>query len=224
MCKPHRQRLLRTGDVNASKPLRPSRIEPGTLCSIDGCKNLYSARGLCSTHRVREKKYGDPLGFAVVKGRRPNGMSVEEAFRYFMPGDPPDHCWIWTGRRNMHNYGTFTVKGKPYGAHRVAYEVFVGPIPDGLYVCHHCDNPPCVNPKHLHVGTAKDNHADMDSRGRRAKVHRSGPIKLTMEQVREIQTIYAAGGVSQRELAKRYPVSKSTIGQICRGLSPREAA
>lgn len=77
-------------------------------------------------------------------------------------------CWIWTAGRNKLGYGRFGLPGqyKTVQAHRFAYEQFYGPIPEGMFVCHHCDNPPCVNPEHLFVGTHVDNMKDMWSKGR----------------------------------------------------------
>lgn len=74
----------------------------------------------------------------------------------------PDECWEWDGCRNGKGYGQFCNTR----AHRFSYMVYVGKIPDGLFVCHHCDNPPCVNPAHLYAGTAKDNVRDCIARGR----------------------------------------------------------
>lgn len=76
-------------------------------------------------------------------------------------------CWEWQAGRNEHGYGLFATRRSGRSrAHRVAYERFVGPIPEGLHVLHTCDNPPCVNPAHLFLGTVKDNSKDMMRKGR----------------------------------------------------------
>ena len=100
---------------------------------------------------------------------------------------------------------------RTYRAARVAYELFVGPLTPGQIVRHTCDNPPCVNPAHLLPGDDRDNANDRVKRGRTGG---GGAPKLTREQVRDIRRDYAAGGVTQRELAKQYGVTISTIEHI----------
>lgn len=79
----------------------------------------------------------------------------------------PNGCWQFSGKPGSDGYGKLKIAGKTVRAHRAYYEQYVGTIPDGLWVLHHCDNPMCVNPAHLYVGTQKDNERDKDARGRR---------------------------------------------------------
>lgn len=89
----------------------------------------------------------------------------------------PDACHPWMAGRLPTGYGRFSYGGKDVYAHRWAYENYVGPIPEGLQVLHHCDNPPCVNPAHLWLGTHADNHADKVAKGRQARGKRVVHIK-----------------------------------------------
>ena len=88
--------------------------------------------------------------------------------RFWAKVDKSGPCWIWTAGRFATGYGCFRLQGKSLKAHRVAYELEVGPIPLGLNVLHRCDVPLCVNPAHLWVGTARENNADMLEKGRGA--------------------------------------------------------
>jgi len=104
--------------------------------------------------------------------------------------------------------------GKLLHAHRVAYELAYGSIPEGMCVLHHCDNPGCCNPEHLYLGTKADNVADMLIRGRGRNSGRNAHSKLTNELIPEVRRRYAEGGMTQRELAAEYNVDQSQISRI----------
>lgn len=136
-------------------------------------------------------------------------------------------CWPWTGVLwKGYSYGHLERNKHKIKAHRYAWEQAFGPIPVGLLVCHHCDNPPCVNPGHLFLGTQKANLADMIAKGRSARGDRSGARrhpelmghrrKLTEVAVREIRRRYALGGVRQRDLGAEFGVTQTMIGDVVR--------
>ena len=141
-------------------------------------------------------------------------------------------CWEWQGNRDTSGYGTTKRKGKVHKAHRLSYTIHNGEIPYGLCVCHTCDNPPCVNPKHLWVGTQRENQLDCNKKKRRAKgiSHRShlypsqtpkgessGMSKLTEENVRFIKNNLSKH--TQTHLAKLFNVNQTTVSVIATGKS-----
>jgi len=99
-------------------------------------------------------------------------------------------------------------------AHRVVWELTYGPIPEGMCVCHHCDNPSCCNPKHLFLGTQADNIADRDKKGHTAHGEQNGLSKLTKKQVLEIRRRYTIGGITQKSLAGEYDVSQQQVSRV----------
>jgi DNA-binding transcriptional regulator YiaG len=121
-------------------------------------------------------------------------------------------CWNYLGTPNS-KYGVITKFKNPEKAHRASYRFHVGPIPAGMFVCHRCDNPRCINPDHLFLGSPADNSADMRRKGRSTRGER-GSAKLTAENVIEIRTRRDLTG---RAFATRFGVSEATISLIRSG-------
>lgn len=136
-------------------------------------------------------------------------------------------CWQWHGPllNGRMKYGMFSLfndgKQEWFMAHRMAWRLQNGPIPNGLFVCHKCDNPGCVNPKHLFLGTHQENMKDRQQKERQAKGEKSGRTTLTQEDVDKIRKRYESGE-SGGSIAKEYPVTLSAIHAIVSGLSWRE--
>jgi hypothetical protein len=148
--------------------------------------------------------------------------------RFWEKVDRSGECWVWTGRRTPRGYGEFGLHkpGRSSRAHRVAWELTHGPIPDGMCICHACDNPPCCNPAHLFLGTSADNTRDMDEKGRRVvglrPVYPTGEThpmaKLNSAQVAEMRAL-RSNGWGERQLAARFGVGHSQVHRIVSGQS-----
>lgn len=125
------------------------------------------------------------------------------------------NCWLFLGHKDKDGYGRFSVgHDLTVGAHRFSYELFKGPIPKDIFVCHSCDNPSCINPKHLWLGTCKDNLLDRDKKGRGLTGERNGRAKLNWGKIKKIRKLYKTGNYSSIELSKKYKVSKPAILDI----------
>ena len=126
-------------------------------------------------------------------------------------------CWEFTGYIMPNGYGQTSVGKLVLLAHRASYMVFIGKIPEGMHICHKCDNRKCFNPDHLFAGTRDENMADMVRKGRQRSLSGvdSPNAKLTAEQVQEIRDRYIPY-VTTTELAKEFGISKQYVGQIAR--------
>lgn len=136
-------------------------------------------------------------------------------------------CWGWNGAKHGFGYGLVRYRRKTIRAHRISWEIANGPIPKGIHVLHHCDNPPCSNPSHLFLGTNRDNMLDKVRKGRQYRplaAHTAlQPIrKLNIDQVMTIKSIRASGE-SLRSIAREFSVSPSNIGKIVHGITWRQA-
>lgn len=169
------------------------------------------------THKTREHIKGQPVHFLPGHNSRKN-RPLPERFWSKVDRRGPDECWLWQTSITKDGYGQFWADGKNFRAHRFSYELHNSPIPDGICVCHTCDRRVCVNPAHLFLGTTQDNTADREQKGRSADRRgvRNGSAKLTPEKVRHIRTLVKIG-VSQRNIAGRFGVSRATIGDIVTG-------
>lgn len=163
-------------------------------------------------------------GAQYVRGHNP-GRSIAE--RLWSRVDKKGECWVWLGHRGRAGYGYIGRGRKSEGialVHRVAYELEVGPIPDGLFVCHRCDNPPCVRPDHLFVGTQQDNMRDalLKGRTRGASGLRNWNARLTSEEVARVRQLDAAG-MERKKTARLFGITPQHVGAIARNQIRRAA-
>ena len=156
---------------------------------------------------------------------RPRGTILGRFLRFASGLEDLAGCWPWIGSKNRQGYGKLACVSfgrHKFMAHRVSYLLFVGPIPRGLQVLHHCDNPSCVNPQHLFVGTQKDNMADCHRKGRERKAasgEQCSWAKLTWDDVFKIRQLYAEERITQEALAKAFGISPSQVRNIVKGIS-----
>jgi len=141
-------------------------------------------------------------------------MKLETDWRFISKIDINDvtECWNWKASKLPTGYGRINIKNRSIYSHRYAWELINGPIPYGLCVCHKCDNPSCVNPAHLFLGTASANAKDRENkgRGRTTKGLLNGHSKLSEKQVYEIRS---ATGL-HKDIAEQFGIKRSTVGMI----------
>lgn len=162
-----------------------------STCTIDGCATevgKHGARGYCSKHYKRLQKHGD----ANLIVRLPRGSSAEDALIFAGWNVAASGCWEFSGHLDPDGYGVITKGRAPYRAHRAAYEVWTGAIPEGHLIRHTCDNRRCINPAHLLIGLPADNSQDAVERQRMANGERHGMHKLTDEEVNAMRCEYAS--------------------------------
>lgn len=189
-------------------------MKPAKLCLQ--CKQPiprgenYSKKVYCTLPCFHASRANDPVGrfWAKVEKRG------------------PDECWPWIGRKDKSGYGRFDRKGPNVYAHRIAYRLTYGPVPDGMDVLHTCDHRDCCNPLHYFLGTHQDNMNDCKAKRRTTWGERSAKAVLTEAEAREILRVYRrvrggrkGGWSNARELAAKYGVKPSTITAVVAGRS-----
>ena len=130
--------------------------------------------------------------------------------RFMKKVNESNGCWKWNAQIFPTGYGAFHLNGKSILAHRASYLIFNGEIPNGIFVCHKCDNKSCVNPHHLFLGSAKENAIDRSLKGR----HGQNTV-ISNSQIEEIKNLYTQG-YSQRCLAKKFKVHQRSIWRYLR--------
>lgn len=139
-------------------------------------------------------------------------------WKFILMTNKTDQCWLWIGKRDENGYGRFGnfLEKKQERAHRVSYFLFKGEISNGLHVCHSCDNPSCVNPNHLWIGTNDDNIRDRHKKGRDPLKPGEENIaaKLTLKEVKKIRKLYIKNEYGYKRLGKQFSVNWRTVADI----------
>jgi len=183
-------------------------------CKKDGCNNDIFSTGFCAKHYQQLRRSG-----VILSGTKPRG-TPEERFWRFVDKKLDSECWNWTGHKAS-NYGSFSIGARSLGnvlAHRFSWSMHNNKeIPKGMVVMHSCDNPLCVNPSHLSVGTPMENTHDMLKKGRHTYIahvgEKNGKSVLNEKIVREIRQ----SNMNHAELGRLYGVATSTIRGVRSG-------
>lgn len=213
----------------AGKPITPLRktvrYPEGATCKVEGCNNRPAGNWLCMMHYMRKRLTGD-VGDAAPTYIP--GLTAVERFHHIgytaRPVRPHlDECWEWNGPFYVDGYGD--VSGhhrgiKRWKAHRLSYELANGvELTSEQFVCHRCDNPACIRPTHLFVGTHRDNVADCIAKGRNVRGEKTKNHKLTDKAVAELRKYQPLPTDIAREYARTYNASMRTVQKAATGVT-----
>jgi hypothetical protein len=188
-------------------------------CDTKHCVNpshLYINDSLEGQHKYKNRK-------EYQRKTSPEIQSLDSISLFWARVNKTDTCWIWTGNKDEWGYGKISIRAdlqkqfllssKAQRTHRMSYMITYGPIPDGLNVCHNCDNPSCVNPEHLFLGTTADNHRDMINKGRQAK---GRPKKFRKLPLQDELIKLRQSGLSSKDIAEIYDVTSISVNSAIR--------
>lgn len=179
-------------------------------CTIPGCDNKHNARGYCRKHYIAMRHSGQ---LDVVQQK---GLPIKERLFLRSKAIEKTGCIEWTGSKDRDGYGFIGVNGSLTGTHRASWEEANGrPVPNGMYVLHKCDNPSCINPEHLFVGTQRDNVKDMVDKSRISsrKGALNGAAKITEDLVKAIRSDLRPS----KQIANEYGLNRNTVWLIRSG-------
>jgi hypothetical protein len=184
-------------------------------CDVEGCEKTYRGGRTCPMHRMRLRVHGD---VHHVSDRFSLQKRIPQFWARVKVTANSDRCWEWTGYCLKSGHGVTSRKAEVMLAHRFAWFITHGEVPSGLHVLHSCDNPPCVNPNHLFLGTHQDNVADMVSKGRQQRGERCHLSKYTEDVVRLLKERLRSGW-TVRKCSEVMGIPYNTVGAINRGYS-----
>jgi hypothetical protein len=178
-------------------------------CAVETCERTVKNKGLCKLHYQRQWRTGS------VEVTRPClHLPIEKKFWLYVDRREDGECWEWTGFKDKDGYGKIRVGKRNVAAHRIAWELTHGPIPDGQLVRHkECNNPGCVNPTHLRLGDHLQNMRDRVEANHYATGERHHAAKLSDD---EAQAVRSATG-TYKQIADMFRISESQVGNIKRG-------
>lgn len=140
-------------------------------------------------------------------------ITLKHVERFIQKVTKTDGCWLWNANKDEHGYGLVWIQNRRYFAHRVSYQIHTAVEPGDLHVLHRCDNPSCVNPDHLFLGTQRDNVLDCAAKGRTSRGEKRYSAKLTDETARRVIELRKSG-VLIEAVAKMFGVSPATVSKV----------
>lgn len=204
-------------------------MKPKKQLSTEDVLSAYLMRLNGATYKAIAKKFGvtDSSIFNICKGKTCKKLKltpvdgctrVDSKVKILKSSklNIVSGCWEWTAGLMWAGYGIIGIDRKSRLAHRVSYAAFIKEIPDGMFVCHRCDNRKCVNPDHLFLGTNAENMADMSAKGRSPRGDRSGKAVLSNEDVKSIKAMLGCGKRIV-DIARQFRVNASSISNIKSG-------
>lgn len=204
---------------------RPAKLRYGisTFCSR-ACRGLSQRAKPVKSCAICNKEFRHAASrtkascCSVACGAKKKQIDITSRFWARVIKGDDGACWRWNAPRHNFGYGTLSKDRTLVSAHRFSWELHFGQIPQGMLVCHGCDNPECTNPEHLFLGTHKDNVQDMIQKRRNVTTpgEKNGTSKLTESDVREIRDMVARGATNTDALADAFSVSRTCINHVIR--------